>query len=81
MAYFNDLLRHGLYTGEYFCSQCGELMQFEDEETRDILICLKCGHSVDLDDYGSEEDFYDIIPNKEKTNEMVLEDDFEYDDD
>jgi hypothetical protein len=55
-------------------------MEFEDEN-EDILICPSCGHSVDLDDYGSEDDFDDIIPDKSRTSEMVEEDEYESDDD
>ena len=31
-------------------------MVFEDEKWEDSLICLKCGHSMDLDDYGTDPD-------------------------
>ena len=56
MSLLNDKLRHGLVTGEYLCEECGSLMIFEDEELRDILICPKCGYSVDIDDYGFKDD-------------------------
>lgn len=60
MSYFNDKLVEGLFTGNYICNECGSKMEFEDEEVRDVLVCPKCGHSVDLDRYGSEdeEDIY-----------------------
>jgi len=80
MGYFNDLLSNALKSGRYTCSQCGARMEFEDEN-EDILICPKCGHSVDLDDYGSEDDFDDIIPDKTRTSEFVEEDEYESDDD
>lgn len=47
MNFFNDAQKDALLTGRYICSECGALMQFEDE-WEDILVCLECGHSVDL---------------------------------
>ena len=42
-------------------------MQFEDE-WEDILVCLECGHSVDLDHYGMEndEEYEALYPTKEE---------------
>ena len=67
MSFFNDLLIEGLLTGRYICSECGELMEFEDE-WKDILVCLNCGHSVDLDHYGFEkdEDYDALFPSKDE---------------
>ena len=31
MSFFNDAQRNGLLTGRYICSECGGLMEFEDE--------------------------------------------------
>ena len=42
MSFFNDAQRDGLLTGRYICSECGGLMA--------------CGHSVDLEHYGMEND-------------------------
>lgn len=36
MSFFNDAQRDGLLTGRYICSECGGLMEFEDE-WEDIL--------------------------------------------
>ena len=55
MNFFNDAQKDALLTGRHICSECGALMQFEDE-WEDILVCLECGHSVDLDHYGMEND-------------------------
>lgn len=52
--FYNRALEHGLLTGNYFCIECGELMEFEDAN-EDILVCPKCGHSVELDEYGFED--------------------------
>lgn len=45
MSFFNDAQRDGLLTGRYICSECGGLMEFEDE-WEDTLVCPACGHSV-----------------------------------
>lgn len=47
MSFFNDAQRDGLLTGRYICSECGGLME---------LVCPACGHSVDLEHYGMEND-------------------------
>ena len=52
MSFFNDAQRDGLLTGRYICSECGGLMEFEDE-WEDTLVCPACGHSVDLEHYLS----------------------------
>ena len=46
MSFFNDAQRDGLLTGRYICSECGGLMEFEDE-WEDTLVCpvlLICGY-------------------------------------
>lgn len=55
MSFFNDAQKDALLTGRYICSKCGARMQFEDE-WEDILVCLECGHSVELERYGMEDD-------------------------
>lgn len=55
MSFFNDAQRDGLLTGRYICGECGGLMEFEDE-WEDTLVCPACGHSVDLEHYGMEND-------------------------
>lgn len=42
----------------YFCYECGAEMAKADEE---VLVCTKCGHSVDIEDYVAEEEIYDAI--------------------
>lgn len=54
MSFFNEKQIEAMFIGEYICSECGKLMEFEDE-WRDILVCPHCGHSVELDDYGRDE--------------------------
>lgn len=67
MSFFNEAMVNALLSGRYICSQCGSKMEFEDEY-EDTLICSKCGHSVDLDRYGSEndEDYDALYPTKEE---------------
>ncbi len=67
MSFFNDAQKDALLTGRYICSECGAKMQFEDE-WEDTLVCLECGHSVDLDHYGMEndEEYEALYPTKEE---------------
>lgn len=67
MEFFNEELSKALHTGNYICNKCGTKMYFEDEEVADTLICPHCGHSVDLEFYGlEEEEAYDkLYPLKE----------------
>lgn len=66
MDFFNEAQVNALITGEYICHKCGALMEFENE-WKDILVCPKCGHSVDLEHYGMEddEDYESLYPKKE----------------
>lgn len=42
MSFFNDAQRDGLLTGRYICSECGGLMEFEDEWGRYFSMpCLR----------------------------------------
>lgn len=66
MGFFNKKLIEGLTTGRYYCPECGELMEFEDEN-EDTLVCLHCGSSTELDEYG-----YDGEENLYPTREEVL---------
>lgn len=67
MGFFNDILAEALLSGRYICSKCGANMEFEDE-WEDILICPECGHSVELEEYGFEndEDYNALYPTKEE---------------
>ena len=65
--FFNEKQVEALKTGDYFCAECGELMEFEDE-FEDVLVCSHCGHSVDLDDYGREgdEEYDNLYPTEDE---------------
>lgn len=67
MSFFNNSQIEGLLTGQYICSECGGLMEFEDE-WEDTLVCPECGHSVDLEHYGFEndEDYDALYPTKDE---------------
>lgn len=43
------------WSREYICPECGDIMHFEDEN-ESSLVCDSCGFSMDIDDYGTEED-------------------------
>ena len=64
MGFFNDKLRKALFTGDYICPECGGRMKFENKKWRDTLVCLSCGNSMDLDEYGlsSEEEYSNLYP-------------------
>lgn len=80
MDFMNDDLKEAMLSGKYICSKCGELMEFEDK-WEDILICPVCGHSVDLDHYGfeNEEDYEKLYPTPEEVLgcDEDIEDDWE----
>jgi len=82
MGFFNDKVVAALESGDYFCSQCGALMEFEDED-EEVLICPKCGHSVDYERYGLEDDDeYDaLFPTREELVGYDEEDEDDEDDD
>ena len=67
MSFFNDAQKDALLTGRYICSKCGARMQFEDE-WEDILVCLECGHSVELERSGMEDDeeYEALYPTREE---------------
>ncbi len=67
MEFFNDKLSEALFTGEYFCPDCGGRMEFEDKKWRDTLVCPACGNSMDLDHYGfTDEEYDDLYPTKDE---------------
>jgi DNA-directed RNA polymerase subunit M/transcription elongation factor TFIIS len=44
----------------YYCYECGTTMEKADE---DVLVCPNCGHSVDIEDYATEEEDYEDFYN------------------
>lgn len=72
MSFFNDAQKDALLTGRYICSKCGARMQFEDE-WEDILVCLECGHSVESERYGMEDDeeYEALYPTREEVAENL----------
>ena len=46
--------KNGRRADEYVCFECGGLMKKADDT---VLVCTKCGYSVDIDDYGCENDY------------------------
>lgn len=67
MGFFNNTVKEALLTGKYICSVCGSNMEPEDEWA-DVLVCQKCGHSIDYERYGFEndEDYDALYPTKEE---------------
>lgn len=65
--FFTEKVIEALLSGKYICSECGAEMEFEDE-WEDVLICPECGHSIDSERYGFEndEDYDELFPTKEE---------------
>lgn len=64
---------------EYECYECGATMN----QVGEVLVCPRCGHSVDVDDWITEaEDYEDYYPTAEEFfgNDENDEDDEEDDD-
>lgn len=80
MSIFNEEQIKAMFSREYICHECGNLMEFEDE-WEDILVCPHCGHSVELDDYGCEgsNEYRNLYPRREEVMGIV-DDSEEYDD-
>lgn len=55
-----DKLFDIIYGEHYYCYFCGAEMEKVDEE---VVVCPKCGHSVNIEDYVTEgedyEEYYD----------------------
>ena len=75
MSIFNEKQTKAMFDREYICSKCGKLMEFEDK-WEDTLICSNCGHSVDLEKYGceNEEEYENLYPTKEDVLGIATED-------
>jgi DNA-directed RNA polymerase subunit M/transcription elongation factor TFIIS len=52
---FNGKQIEAMLTQRWICPCCGAEMIFEDDN-EDILVCLSCGNSIDLDRYGYDSD-------------------------
>ncbi len=67
MSIFNKKQIEAMLGGNYICYRCGAEMEFEDE-WEDALICPRCGHSVDLEHYGFEDDeeYEALYPTREE---------------
>lgn len=46
------------FNDDYECYECGAKMEKADEE---VLVCPCCGHSVDIEDYLTEEEDYEQL--------------------
>lgn len=67
MSIFNEKQKEAMSGRGYTCPECGRLMEFEDE-WEDVLVCPNCGHSVDIDRYGceNEEEYENLYPTREE---------------
>ena len=71
MSIFNEKQIKAMTSGRYICSECGSVMEFEDE-WEDTLVC----HSIDLDEYGCEGDekYENVYPTREDVLGVADED-------
>ena len=60
-SFFNDKQIEAFTTGKYYCKECGSMMEFEDEDDHDVLICPSCGAETDVDHYGFTDEEYDAL--------------------
>ena len=60
---FGDLFNCYQWLDEYDCYECGAKMDILD----DVLVCPKCGHSVNVEDWVTEpEDYEEYYPTEEE---------------
>ena len=63
---FNAKMVSAMKTGIYICPECGKRMEFENSN-EDTLVCIHCGHSMDLDHYGyTDEEYADLYPTEDQ---------------
>ena len=80
MSFLNETLRDALFNNEFICSKCGGQMEFEDE-WEDSLVCPSCGHCVETERYGMEDDeayealYEKLYPTREEVLGIIEEDD------
>lgn len=60
MGLLSEKMLEGMRTGKYPCEKCGNLMIWETDR-EDILVCPKCGYSVDSDHYGFTDEEYEAL--------------------
>ncbi|CAK7007374.1 MAG: hypothetical protein EUB_01552 [Eubacterium sp.] len=67
MSSFNETAIKAFVTRKYVCNECGAAMEFEDE-WEDVLICPECGHEIESERYGLEDDeeYETLFPTKEE---------------
>jgi len=61
MSIFNEKRWLAFETGKFICAKCGATMKFADK-SEDRLLCPKCGHEIELELYGiDDEEEYDAL--------------------
>lgn len=77
MGFTNGLWHSAFSSRDYICSKCGAIMEFEDE-WEDTLVCPECGHDVDIERYGLEndEDYDALYPPMEPDEEDGKDEDY-----
>lgn len=55
---------------KYSCYACGGDMNLEADN---VLVCVSCGYSVDLDDYGYEDEYNDYYSSVSDVDDDIPE--------
>ena len=59
----NEIFNDDPWLDQYSCYECGAVMDI----VGDVLVCPKCGHSVELEDWSTEpNDYEEYYPSKEE---------------
>lgn len=58
--FMNERQVKAMLEQNYICPECGNKMKWETE-WEDILVCEKCGNSIDSDMYGLDKEEYDEL--------------------
>lgn len=77
MGFLNEKQVEAMLSGNYICEKCQSVMEFEDE-WEDVLVCPKCGFSVESERYGfeSDEEYDALYPTMEEVMGYDSEEEF-----
>ena len=73
-GFINWAFHQAFKSGMYICHECGAIMHFEGDD-HSVLVCDECGHSVDIDDYGMEDEDYSTLYPRNEDDEEENDDD------
>ena len=76
MSIFNEKQKEAMFSRRVYLPRCVIFDGVEDE-WEDVLVCPHCGHSVELDDYGCEDDeeYENLYPTREEVLDIADKED------